>query len=249
MGRRRPALGHAEHGKAGAAVTTAKPKKYTRSSGFTLLELLVSLMILGLIASVGLGGVRLGARTWETVGVRSKDAGRIQMVRAFLYRELAQVTPVSVAQEDGTRSLAFKGAGDSLSFVAPLPPHFGLGGLQWMHLELADANATTSRSLVLKRRPYSAGIETPDAADEEELHVLLDDVETLAFAFFGSLEDESPAWHDWWEPRERLPELIRVRVKFAGDPARIWVDLVASRRITADLGCLAPAAISPCRGR
>lgn len=230
-------------------MTTARQKKYIRSSGFTLLELLVSLMLLGLIASIGLGGVRLGARTWETVGMRSKDTGRIQVVRAFLYRELAQVTPVSVALEDGTRSLAFKGAGDSLSFVAPLPPHFGLGGLQWMRLELADATATTSRGLILKRWPYSAGGEMPDAADEGELHVLLDDVESLGFAFFGSLKDESPAWHDWWEPRGRLPQLIRVRVKFAGDPARIWVDLVAPRRITADLACLAPAAISPCRGR
>lgn len=215
-------------------MTTARSKKCARSRGFTLLELLVSLVLLGLIASLGLGSVRFGARTWDSVSERSEDTGRVQVVRAFLYRELMQVTPVSIIQEDGTRRLTFEGAGDSLTFVAPLPPHFGLGGLQWMHLELADTDATTSRGFVLKRRPYSADNETPDAADEGELHVLLDDVESLVFAYFGSLEDESPAWHDWWEPRERLPQLIRIRVKFTGNRSRIWVDIVAPRRITAE---------------
>ena len=38
--------------------------------GFTLLELLAAIMLLGLLMAVLFGGLRLGARVWETADAR-----------------------------------------------------------------------------------------------------------------------------------------------------------------------------------
>ena len=78
-------------------------------AGFTLMELLVALLLLGMISTMALGGVRLGARTWETVTVKAGENGRMQTVRAFLSRELAQAVPVLVTDRGGGTRLAYEG--------------------------------------------------------------------------------------------------------------------------------------------
>ncbi len=68
------------------------------------------------------------------------------------------------------------------------------------------------------------------------MHVLLEDIESITFAYFGSPGDEPPQWHDRWEPAGLLPDLIRIRIRNADSRAPVWPDLLVPRRITADQG-------------
>ena len=219
------------------------------SAGFTLLELLVALMLLGLISTLALGGVRLGARTWETVTAKAEENGRAQMVRAFLARELAQAVPVFVPDGNGEQRLAYEGDRESLVFVAPLAPHFGLGGFQRLELAVADDGAA-GKSLILKRRRFHRDdrLDAP-GAEEDELHLLLDGLEEARFAYRESARDGAAPWSDDWRDRDGLPALMRLRVTFADGRKAAWPDLLVVGRITTRPGCLPPERGAGCRNR
>lgn len=221
-----------------------------RTAGFTLLELLVALVLLGLMSTMALGGVRLGARTWETVTAKAEDNGRAQMVRAFLARELAQAVPVFVPDGGDERRLAYEGGRESLIFVAPLAPHFGLGGFQRLELVIADDDPATGKRLILKRRPFHRDdeLDTPGEEDEE-IHLLLDGMEEAEFTYRESGRDGAAVWSNDWRGRDRLPALVRLRVTFTAGRKAVWPDLLVAGRITTPPDCL-PAERGPgCRNR
>lgn len=215
------------------------------------MELLVSLLLLGLIVTLGQGSVRLGARTWDTVGSRAEATGQSQMIRAFLLRELAQATPILIPRPDGVRRLAYDGDGESLIFVAPLASHFGLGGLQRMRLAVIDDFDAPGRGkqLVLTRRPYHADDDFMADSDRDESHILLEGIADAGFDYREGPADGIAGWSDDWRGRETLPLTIRIRIDFAAGHEASWPDLLAPRRITADPGCLIPVGTPGCHGR
>lgn len=233
-------------------MTCAERKARRRyQAGFTLLELLVSLLLLGLIVMLGQGGVRLGARTWDTVGSRAEAMGQSQMIRAFLLRELAQATPILAFEPDGSSRLAYDGGGGSLIFIAPLAPHFGLGGLQRMRLSVADDFSAPGRGkqLILTRRPYHADDDFMADTDLDEEHVLLDGIADAGFDYREDPADGITGWSGDWRGRDTLPVAIRIRIDFAAGHDAAWPDLLAPSRITADPGCLIPVGTPGCHGR
>lgn len=218
-------------------------------AGFTLMELLVALTLLGLISVMALGGVRLGARTWETVSAKAEDNSHVQLVRSFLARELAQAVPVFVDNQAGGIGLAYEGDSESLAFVAPLAPHFGLGGLQRLELALLDGEEGKGRLLVLKRRPFhrNDAVDPADRQSEDEVHLLLDGIAEAEFAYRESARDGSVPWSSDWHGRDELPALVRLRVSFADDRQAVWPDLLVAGRITTLPGCMPPEATAACR--
>ena len=227
-------------------------KTTRRMAGFTLLELLVALMLLGLISTLALGGVRLGARTWETVSQRAGENGRMQMVRAFLARELAQAVPVYVPDGGRKRRLAYDGDRESLVFVAPLAPHFGLGGFQRLELSVDDdEDPAAGKRLILKRRRYhrADGLDAPAEEEDDEIHLLLDGVEEVRFAYRESARDGAVTWSDAWRDRDSLPALMRLRVTFTDSRRAAWPDLLVAGRITTQPGCLTAERGVGCRNR
>ena len=64
--------------------------------GFTLLELLVAITLLGLLMAALLGGLRLGARVWETGEARLDASARVQIVQDFLRQRITEALPFEV---------------------------------------------------------------------------------------------------------------------------------------------------------
>lgn len=222
-------------------------------AGFTLLELLVALVLLGLISTIALGGVRLGARTWETVSEKAGNNGRTQMVRAFLRRELSQAVPVLAPDSGGADMLAYEGGRDSLLFVAPLALHFGLGGFQRLELAIIDdpQEAEAGKQLILTRRPFHRD-EVLDREDEDdERHILLEGIEEAEFAYRegGESAGGGGAWSAEWRDRDALPAMVRLRVTFRDGRKAIWPELLVVGRITTPPGCLPAETGSRCRSR
>lgn len=229
---------------------SGKERASRRQAGFTLMELLVSLLLLGLIVTLGQGGVRLGARTWETVGERAGMIGQGQMVRSFLSRELSQAMPLLIPRPDGSRKLAYDGGNRSLIFVAPLAPHFGLGGPQRMQIAIVEDFSAPGRGkrLVLTRRPYYADDDFMADSDLDEEHILLDGIADADFAYREDAADGIGGWSDEWQGRDAPPLMVRIRIEFAGERGADWPDLVAARRITVRPGCLIPLGAPGCIG-
>ncbi|MFZ1547994.1 MAG: prepilin-type N-terminal cleavage/methylation domain-containing protein [Candidatus Nitrotoga sp.] len=207
-----------------------------RSAGFTLLELLIAMSLLGFILALLYGGMRLGSRSWDAGEIRTENSTHLALLQGFLRRELSQITPFHWKKKIDM-NLAFIGQPDSIKLVAPIAVRLGTGGLFLISLELAQDNDVGQ--LVMRRAIPEAGSVDFTALENAEKIVLADHVEELSFAYFGAeTKDAEPQWQDQWgnlDSQQHLPYLIRVRVKFSN--GRVWPDLVVAPLIGPDTGC------------
>lgn len=199
--------------------------------GFTLLELLIGMVLLGMILTLLFGGLRLGARSWDSGDKRADDAAQLRAIHGFMRRELSQVFPLRWKNGVDTR-LAFAGESDALKFVAPLPVQASGGGLYLLGLELE--NGEDGQRLIMKRALTSPEAKDFSSLEQGEKSVLVDHIEKMRISYFGATTPESePGWQEKWDDPQRLPLLVRIQVEL--NDGRGWPDLVAS--LVVEKGC------------
>ncbi len=202
-----------------------------RAAGFTLVELVVALSMVTVMMVLLFGGLRLGARVWDTVEQRTGTLHERQMIARFIMRELEQARPLTFAPRDGDKRLAFVGKADAVYFVAPLPSQAGGGGLHWLGLEVVGAEDT--RRLVLSYELFQTeDWQRYDPQPRRQL-VLYDELADAEFDYFGAPGDSRQArWSAAWDDPEKLPQLVRLRLK--GEQAEsAWQELLVAPRLGA----------------
>ena len=199
--------------------------------GFTLLELLIGMVLLGLILTLLFGGLRLGARSWDSGDKRVDDSTQLRAIHGFMRRELSMAFPLRWKNEADTR-LAFAGEHDVLKFVAPLPVQVNAGGLYLLGLELE--NGDEGQRLIMKRALFNSENKDFSSLEQGEKSVLTEHVETMGISYFGAATPGGePGWQEKWDDPQRLPLLVRIRVKLNG--GRDWPDLVVP--LVVEKGC------------
>ncbi|MBU0592638.1 MAG: prepilin-type N-terminal cleavage/methylation domain-containing protein [Gammaproteobacteria bacterium] len=209
---------------------------WRRESGFTLLELLIGLALLGLILALMFGGLRLGIKSWDAGSVASDEGARIRVFEGFIRRQLNEVYPYFWKPAD-SQTLAFLGAPDVIHYVGFLP---GGGGRRngFYLLSLAVERKDRIQRLVLKSLPLSPETRDFSGMQGAEKTVLAsgsiaEGVEELVFGYFGAETEQSePKWLTRWDDTKRLPQLVRLQVKLA--TGQEWPELVVALRVTGD---------------
>jgi len=195
-----------------------RPKGGTQA-GFTLLEILVALVVLGLLMLALTQGARFGLTAWEMQarGIATRDD--LAAVDRALRRMIEQMHPGTPDEEPRVTGLP-----GALSFRTALP--LPAGAVPATLVEAALGVAAT-RHLVLRWTPYlpATRLGPPMPAVET---VLLRGVDHLELAYWRTARRGDPGgWQRDWRLRE-LPGLVRIRIVFApGDP-RHWPDIVAA---------------------
>lgn len=199
------------------------------SRGFTLLELLIALALLGLMLVLLFGGLRLGVRSWDAAQGTVDTMGTVRAVEGFLRREFSQIHPYRFKGPNAQPTLAFRGERERVIFVAPLPERIGGGGLRLMSIAL-ERDAQGQR-IVWREQPLD--VAQPDfsslanASGQVLISRELASVEDLGLGYFGRPGDApAPYWSERWDDPARLPQLIRVHVRLrSGEP---WPDFVVA---------------------
>ncbi len=208
-----------------------------KQRGFTLLEMIIGITLLGFILVLLYGGLRLSIRSWDSGNQRVEATSRQVIVSDFLRRLLAQTYPLQWTEDDGKKTLAFSGAPDTLQFAGPIPARLGAGGIQLIALDAPkDEPGQALRVRWQAPDPKTHGFDFSaefDATDQAHLVKGLDKVE---FAYFGAeTKDDDPAWHDEWHSDTLLPQLIRLRLTPIG--GRQWPDLMVAVKSNENAGC------------
>ena len=193
--------------------------------GFTLLEVLIAMTLLGLLMVAQFGGLRLGVRAWETGDRHAKEVTRVESVHRFVRGQLSQAYRLPWIDEDGRERAAFEGAPEAVIFTTLLPEHLAMGGFHSVTLGLVGRGG--EKRLVVSWRPFRPDMST--IADELGVRetTLVDGVSDIEFSYFGRTKrDEPQGWHERCDDSAGLPSLVRMRVGLAD--GRRWPVLVVA---------------------
>ena len=215
--------------------------------GFTLVELVVAMVLLGAMLLLMYGGLNFAARGWDAGDANGRRTADRRIGENFLRRELSELFPMRW-KEPGSVKFAFEGDRDSIRFVSSRPAGITAGGLSLVAVEVRPEGGGSKRSnLVMRRAMLDDEQRSFAPLDAAEPTVLLAGVESVTFDYFGAENDFTlPQWNDSWKWPGRVPEIIRVRIRADDGPQP---DMIVRMNLGEEAGCLENAFQRNCRPR
>jgi prepilin-type N-terminal cleavage/methylation domain-containing protein len=202
-----------------------------RDAGYTLVELLVVILLLGFIALGIGGGIHFGTRVWERSEERIASDTEIGRAQAILRALFATAQP----RRDGG-FVTFEGTPSRVTFEAPALPAMGIPGVARIDIEVI----TTAGKRMLRLR-------ASPAADRSKMReaILVEHTGPLEFTFMDATE-AVPAWLASWRDRKDLPDAVRLAAPDAA--ASAWPYFVARLPIAQTAECAFDPVSYNCRG-
>jgi general secretion pathway protein J len=206
--------------------------------GFTLLELIIALVLLGMLSAVLFGSVKLAGRSTDSGEAKANAAATMRLTQQFLRTNLEAQHPLRM-RKIVDWPLLFVGAASELRYASELPPRVAGGGI-WFY-RLAVRTDDERSPLVLERMVPDLAADAAPEFTNADRSVLAEGIASLKLGYFGRDPDAAPgsdaSWHDQWSDTQRLPLLIRIDVTpKQGAP---WPTLYVAPREAPEAGCRA----------
>jgi general secretion pathway protein J len=193
----------------------------TRNGGFTLLELLIAITLLGLLMAAAYSGFRTGTRAWTTGEKRAENNEQMRIVETFLRRQISQTYPLTWTAH-AKRTVWFRGQTQALDFASVIASRALDNGLAFLRLEIVEGKK--GLALVLSCRMANAesvikAFEVKGHDDCQPVRMLADHLESGEFAYFGkpsgpnNVDQKEPHWYSAWSSRQTLPRAVRVKLR------------------------------------
>lgn len=221
------------------------------SHGFTLLEMLVGLTLMGVLLILVYSALSLSLRAWDTGDRKVAIAAHERIVQSFLRRELGQVFPVRWRGIPESK-IAFEGGKQEIKFVTAL--NLGAstheGGLQWGQLYLDDdsKDGVRQRSLFLRRESFDLLAKDWDGLDKATPTRLIEGVQEIEISYLGQENETSdPKWVNEWKNPLRIPLAIKIAIKT--ESGRVVPSLVVALKLGEEAGCYDNAFQRQCGSR
>ena len=180
-------------------------------AGFTLLEVIVALVVLGVLFATLSQGVRFGFSSWGRQDQALRRGEALTATDRTLRRLVEQMDPGS--EREGA---TLAGRAHAMAFIAPLPG--GSGGSSPpadMRLRVEDGH------LLLSWLPHLHAVRLVPAPAPQTT-VLLDGIAGIDLGYWS---DGAQHWSSSWTGNS-LPDLVRIRIVFGEHDPRHWPDIV-----------------------
>ncbi len=175
-----------------------KSGRYNQS-GFTLLELIVSMTILSLVTVLIGSGFRLALDSWEKGETETEWTQRLRVLSMLLTQQLKSAYPYKV--DDGNEKVVlFEGESDSMLFVTSLAD-LNYGGFKWVRYSYKNETLLYNEGLLPDK-------ELDDVIKKNE-EVIDENLEELMFEYYSR---ESSEWMESWSQGEELPGAVRIKI-------------------------------------
>lgn len=181
--------------------------------GFTLIEIILAMILVGLIMGIAVGGIRMGRKAAESGERRIEAINSMRVTQEFVRRQLSRALPLAFAVDrtEG-KNLVFEADDASIEFVAPMPGYLSSGGPYIQRLEIERGELRFYHRMLLA-----------EEQEEGEPVVLLDRIRRGQFSFRG-INDEGKLgdWEDEWEDASRTPMMVRLELEFERNSGLTW---------------------------
>lgn len=207
---------------------------HNRMRGFTLLELLVAMTLLGLVMTMAFGGLRFGTRVWEAGEVHLDQRARLIGAQRVMRDMLGRLHPGKSDESADDDKQAVTGSSASIRFIALVHRFPETAGFHRVEIALdhtADRPDLVIRHSLLDEVDGAATTWQAGDADDRATAILVEGVSAVAFRYFGRRTgDDEPAWYNDWQDTA-LPNLIRIDVSFEEGDARVWPELTVAPQL------------------
>jgi general secretion pathway protein J len=184
--------------------------------GFTLLELMLSLTILGVVLLIIFGALRVGTRAWEK---GEKDVAVHQRQRAVLDLLSQQIASACIYEiKMGDDPFYFKGSEGTMAFVSRSPIVPGsVTGVVFVRYAIQEGDGQEKKQLKLYEK--DAGFlkeEDIENQRDEDLFTLISGIQDLQFEYLkGGGDNSETEWQTSWDPSEKtgLPLAVKIVLK------------------------------------
>jgi prepilin-type N-terminal cleavage/methylation domain-containing protein len=174
-------------------------------SGFTLIETVISLVMLSFIALIGYQGLVFAMEQWQKGHERLEFRQAYQQAMGWVRNSIGVAEKV-IDPRISLRSYLFDGAPLSVKFVARFD-RARRGGLYVTRLFHYAADNSLRVSYYL----YHPEVDPQEAGIEPDSVTILEDVAALKISYYGKAKNEkSLRWHADWRNNLKLPRLIRL---------------------------------------
>ena len=184
-----------------------------QDAGFTLLEIIVALVVLGVLLVTLSQGVHFGFTAWGHQDRMLRTGETLQATDRILRRLVEQADPGT--ERDGAK---LTGRAHAMAFTSTLP--IGHDGAP----VLADINLKVDQDdrLILSWLPHLHA-QRLQPAPPPHVSVLLEHVAGLDLSYWS---DSDKQWSREWN-NTLLPGLVRIEIEFPEHDKRRWPDIVA----------------------
>lgn len=171
--------------------------------GFTLLELMISITLIGIIVLIVAGAMRLGYRSVDAGERKIESLERMRASLTLIDSQIQSEIPLTI-DEDGSRKYYFKGEKGSLMF----PSNHSLWGGQMGYVLVTYTVVPDERGK--QTLLISEGIIGVENRNEATLFESLDEISFQYF--YKGPTDQQGSWVEQWTDNTDVPEKVRVRV-------------------------------------
>ncbi|GBE03816.1 general secretion pathway protein J [bacterium BMS3Abin09] len=170
-----------------------------QESGFTLIELIVSITILGMIAVIIAQGFHLGFKAWEKGEAEIETVQTIRVLSGLIFQQLKSSYPYKIKIDD-ENVVVFKGDANSMMFVTTLAAPYP-GGFKWVRYLHKDG-------ILYYKEGFLPDKELLDNIPGDE-EILETEVEEVSFQYYSKEEDK---WKESWDFSDKLPGSVKVLI-------------------------------------
>ena len=194
--------------------------------GLTLIELLISLVIISIVVTLCANGFTFGSRVWAKVDDHQDNLDEVVSSQRFLRKVLSEAVFYPI-EEDETKDNYFNGNPEKMIFLAP-SPQYGLDDYLYIY-EIFKQKENGTYNLSVRYLPANTYFSGKARAAERDVK-LIKNVKNIKFEYFGlNLRTGALSWHNSWLNQSALPSRVSITVEPFDDSAS-WPPLIVETR-------------------
>jgi len=196
-------------------------------AGFTLLELLITTTLLGILVLIVSAALRIGARAWEKGSENAAVTQPARVVLELMRHQLSSALPYEIEQEGETHVL-FAGDEKQLQFVsiASLLQQQNAGNVV---VTYRVNDVEKEKVLEFKEENTAVFNRSSDEPleDIENWRPLSENIEKFSIEYAGELNPNGEIiWETSWDSRERKALPVAVKLSMEVETGSLPIDLV-----------------------